>query len=122
MRLILDEHLSVDIAVELRRCGYDVVAVTEGPDLVGLEDRELFEWAIGAGRVVVTRDIRGFGPLAEEHQTADEAFPGVILLSSGRYPQQARSSGAIVRDLAELADAHPAPDALTGRVMWLGGQ
>lgn len=51
-----------------------------------------------------------------------EAFPGVIFLFSGRYPQRARSNGAIVRDLAELADAPPAPDALSGRVIWLGGQ
>ena len=120
MRLALDEHLTVAIAVELRRRGHDVIAVTEDPALVGLKDRELFEWAARAGRAIVTRDIRGFGPLVEARQVADETFAGVVFLSSRRYPHGAHSNGALVRDLSRLAEEHAAPDALSGRAVWLG--
>lgn len=120
MRLVLDEHIDSAIAVQLRRRGYDVVAVTEKPDLTGLADSDLMAWAADAGRVLVTYDARGFAPLAEVRQVREEPFAGLIFISSKRYPQGPQSYGALVRDLARVLAAHSAPTALTGRSRWLG--
>lgn len=120
MRLVLDEHLDNAIAVELRRRGHDVVAVTEDPHLHGIGDRELLAWAAEVGRVIVTYDARGFGPLVEERQVLGEPLTGVIFLSSKRYPQGQRSYGALMRDLARVLEQDPAADALSGSARWLG--
>lgn len=120
MRLVLDEHLDSAIAVELRRRGHDVVAVTEEPALKGLEDHELLTWAAEVGRVVVTYNVRHYKPLAEQRQLASDPFAGLIFLSSRRYPQGERGHGALVRDLASALDAQAAPDALRGLWRWLG--
>lgn len=120
MRLVLDEHLDRAIAVELRRRGHDVVAVTEDPELTGLEDHELLAWAAEAGRVLVTYDAADFKPLSEGRQVQGDPVAGVIFLSSKRYPQGDRSRGALIRDLAAALGAHPGQGALTGLWRWLG--
>ncbi len=122
MRLVLDEHIDSAIAVQLRRRGHDVVAVTEQPDLAGLADADLLAWATEVGRVLVTYDARGFAPLAELRQVRDEPFAGIIFVSSRRYPQGPQSYGALVRDLAGVLEASPAPAALSGRSRWLGSE
>lgn len=116
MRLLLDEHLDSRVAVELRRRGHDVVAVTELLDVAGREDRDLLAWARDAGRVLVTYDVRGFAPLVAEHQVREEPLAGVIFLSSKRYPQGRQGHGPLVRDLASVLEAN---DDLTGRARWL---
>jgi len=45
VRALVDEQLSPQIAVLLRKAGYDVEAVAERDDLVGRSDRTLFEVA-----------------------------------------------------------------------------
>ena len=120
MRLVLDEQLDAAFAVELRRRGHDVIAVTEDVGLRGLDDGQLFAWAVAAGRAIVTYDAADFVPLSEEREAAGEPFPGVIFLSSKRYSQRPQSRGALVRDLARLMDAKPERDALEGRSVWLG--
>lgn len=50
LKLLLDEMLDPEIAVQLRRRGYDVVAVAEREDLRGLLDPEVFEVARREGR------------------------------------------------------------------------
>lgn len=122
MRLVLDEHLDVAVAVELRKRSHDVIAVTEDAALTGVKDRDLWEWAAEAHRVIVTRDMRGFSALAQEHQIVGDPFAGVIFLSSKRYPEGPGSSGSLIRDLARLLDGHPERDALSGRSIWLGSE
>jgi len=120
VRLVLDEHLDRAIAVELRRRGADVIAVTEDASLVGLDDAELLAWAADAGRVIVTYDARGFAPLAEVREVRQEPFAGLIFLSARRYPQGEQSYGELVRDLARVLAANPAPEAFRDRSRWLG--
>lgn len=122
MRLVLDEHLDSAIAVELRRRGHDVVAVTEDPGLRSLEDRELLVWAAEVGRAVVTYDAADFGPLSEERQVVGEPFAGLIFLSAKRYPQGPKGYGALVRDLALVMEEYPTPAAFSGRSRWLGSE
>lgn len=122
MRLVLDEHFDTAIALELRRRGHDVVAVTEDDDLRGLSDRDLLASAAEAGRVIVTYNVRHFGPLSEECQAAGEPFAGLIFLSWKRYAQGPQGYGVLIRDLDELMNARPARDALSGRSLWLGSE
>ena len=122
MRLVLDEHLDQAIAVELRRRGHDVVAVTEDPGLRSLEDREILSWAAEAHRATVTYNVRHFGPLSEERQVAGEPFAGLIASSSRRYPQGSQGHGTLIRDLSSLLEGLRARDALSGRSIWLGSE
>jgi predicted nuclease of predicted toxin-antitoxin system len=120
MRLVLDEHLDKAIAVELRRRGYDVVAVTEDPALEGMKDQELYDWATQGRRVVATYDASGFRPLIDARSIGGEPAAGVILISPKRHPQGPQSYGAVIRDLARILDENPDPDALRGLLRWLG--
>jgi hypothetical protein len=118
VRLVLDEHLDDAVAVELRRRGHDVVAVTEDPSLRGLADDDLLAWAADVGRVVVTYNARHFKPLSEGRQVRGEPFAGLIFLSTNRYPQGQR--GALIRDLASVMETYPSPQAFKGLWRWLG--
>jgi predicted nuclease of predicted toxin-antitoxin system len=120
VRLVLDEHLASAIAVELRRRGHDVLAVTEDADLQGLADEELLAWAATADRVVVTYDVRDYRRLVDEWQTLERPFAGVLLLSSRRY-RQGRPA-PLIRDLVRLLEADLPPDALRGLSRWLGSE
>ena len=119
MRLLLDEHLSPSVAGELRRLGYDVIAVAERDDLRGLPDDEIFEWAATDGRAVVTFDVgdylalvRGFAQLRQRHG-------GLVLMAEARSWSSGRAAGRLVSVLAGLMAAHPPDDAFADRVEWL---
>ena len=58
-RLLLDEILGADIAVQLRHQGHNVIAVVEDPALVGTPDEELLACADEEGRRLVTANVRG---------------------------------------------------------------
>ena len=63
VRLILDEHISPAVALELRRSGHDVIAIAERADLRGRPDEEIFaEAAVGAW-TIVTFDVGDYLPL-----------------------------------------------------------
>jgi len=119
VRLVLDEQIDPAIAAELRRRGHDVVAVKEDPALIGMADPDLVAWALGAGRAIVTYNVRHFVPLVSERQAAGELSPGLVLLSPKRYPPGQRSRGAVIRDLARLLEGQATRDALSGRTIWL---
>jgi predicted nuclease of predicted toxin-antitoxin system len=59
-RLLLDEMLSPDIAVRLRRRGHDAVAVSKLPELRSTPDDELLAHAADDGRVIVTMNVGDF--------------------------------------------------------------
>lgn len=84
MRAILDEQLSPQIAVLLRKAGHDADAVADREDLVGRSDRFTLEAACREGRAVVTSNIKDFRPLAAEWLAQGRAHSGLILLPSTR--------------------------------------
>lgn len=117
MRALLDEQLSPQIAVLLRKGGYDVDAVAERDDLAGRSDRVVFEAACSAGRAVVTNNIKDFRPLAAEYLAQGRVHSGLVLLPSART----RSRGAI----AAIAKAIEGvlsdnPDGLSASERWIG--
>jgi len=117
VKALLDEQLSAQIAVPLRRIGHDVQAVTERPDLMGRSDRIIFEVASSEGRAVITNNVKDFRPLAAEWLSQGRVHAGLILLPAART----RTRGAI----AVLADRistvlRDNPDGLSGSEHWIG--
>jgi len=117
VKVLLDEQLSPQIAVLLRKAGYDVDAVAERDDLVGRSDRVVFGLACSEGRAVVTNNIKDFRPLAAEYLAQGRTHSGLILLPSTRT----RSRGAIAAiALAIEAVLSANPDGLSASERWIG--
>ena len=116
MRAILDEQLSPQIAVLLRKAGYDVDAVAERDDLVGRSDRAVFDGACSEGRAVVTNNIKVFRPLAAEHLAQGRVHSGLVLLPSART--RSRDAIAVIARAIEgvLSDN---PDGLSASERWI---
>lgn len=117
MRLLLDENLSSRIAEGLRARGFDVLAVTEVPELRGQPDATVFEWAIDHGRAIATYDV-DFATILQERIAVEALVVGVLLLSKHRFPRGDRGLGALTRALSAFLDA-PDVDVAPGRLIWL---
>lgn len=117
LKLLLDEHLSPEIARQLRNRGHDVVAVGERPDLRGRTDRVHFASRPDEQRAIVTRDLGDFRPLLAEALRAGTKPCGIVCVPR-RFRLNRDGVGRLVRALDALLDAHSAPDAAIG----LGGE
>ena len=117
MRALLDEQLSPQIAVLLRKTGYDVVSVADRDDLAGSSDRIVFETACREGRAVVTNNIKDFRPLAAEWLAQGRNHSGLILLPSSRT--RTRSAVAVLAAAIE-GILRAQPDGIAGSERWIG--
>ena len=110
-RLLLDEHYSEQIAVQLRAAGFDVIAVVADPELRAQPDGEIFRRAAASGRRIVTENIKDFRPLQRHAYANGEAVAPLLLIPPGRFP---RGSGRRARAIvAALQTWLTAPDAVT---------
>ena len=116
MRALLDEQLSAEIARELRRCGCDVEAVTERPDLVGASDEHIVEIAGQEARAVITNNIRDFRPIAAQRLAQRKGHAGLILLPSTRARNRA-AIGALVIAIQAIMGANP--DGIHSSERWI---
>lgn len=119
MRLLLDEHLSPRIAVELRSLGFDVVAVAERSDLRGSSDEELLDVASAERRAIVTFDVADHLKLARDATRVGARHPGLVLLAPSSWAPSIVGVGALVRALAALLADHRGESALEDRIEWL---
>jgi len=92
-RLLLDEMLSGTIADQLRRRGYDVVAVVEDVSLVSTSDEELLAHATEQQRVLVTANIADFAAIASDWRTGGRVHHGIVYVAYRTFGQDGRSSG-----------------------------
>ena len=117
MRALLDEQLSPQIAVLLRKAGYDVDAVADRDDLVGRSDRIVFEAACREGRAALTNNIKDFRPLAAEFLAQGGLHSGLVLLPSART--RSRDAIAVIASAIEnvLRDN---PGGLSASERWIG--
>jgi Domain of unknown function (DUF5615) len=120
LRLLLDEHLSPDIARQLRERGHDVVAVGERADLRGRPDRVHFAALPDVQRAIVTRDLADFRPLLAEALRRGGKTYGLVCMPR-RFALNRAGIGRLVRALDALLQAHPAVDAAIARggELWL---
>jgi predicted nuclease of predicted toxin-antitoxin system len=116
MRALLDEQLSSQIAVELRRRDRDVTAVSERRDLMGSSDPRVMEAAAQEGRAVITNNVKDFRPLAAQRLAAGRGHPGLILVPSTRSRRL-----AAVTTLADGIEALMTenPDGIADSERWL---
>jgi hypothetical protein len=117
VKALLDEQLSPQIAVLLRKAGCDVLAVADRDDLIGLSDRTILEAATREGRAVITNNIKDFRPLAVEFLAQGRTHGGLILLPSSRTRTR-----AAVADLADAIETvlRASPDGIAGSERWIG--
>lgn len=119
MRLLLDEHLSPEIARQLRSRRHDVEAVVERPDLVSLPDHELFARMAAERRAIVTNDVLDYVKLLNEALGVGDENYGLLLSDDRSMPRSKDTIGLFVRVLDEFLEAHPAEDALRNQLRWL---
>ena len=120
MKLLLDEHLSPEIARQLRERGHDVVAVGERTDLRGRPDRVHFASLPDEQRAIVTRDLGDFRPLLAEVLRRGSSTYGLVCVPA-RFPLNRDGLGRLVAALDAPLAAHPAVDAAVslGGEIWL---
>ena len=120
MKLLLDEHLSPEIARQLRERGHDVIAVGERTDLRGRPDRVHFASLPDEQRAIVTRDLGDFRPLLAEALRRGSSTYGLVCVPA-RFPLNRDGIGRLVAALNALLPAHPAVDAAVsvGGEIWL---
>lgn len=118
MRLLLDEHLSKDLASALRDRGHDVVAVTERDDLIQKRDDELLAVGQVEGRAIVTSNVRDFRPLGAQAVLSGAGHAGLVLIPPG-YRRTCADIGRLVTALDRLLDEHPEASGLESQETWI---
>jgi hypothetical protein len=119
VRLLLDEHYSPKIAVELRKRRHDVVSATERDDLRGLGDRELWNFASAEGRALMSENAADFMPLVREAAAEGARHSGVVFTSPRSLPRSLETIGVYVERLDGFLREHSALDALADKTHWL---
>ena len=104
MKLLLDEMISAVVAAQLRVRGRDVEAVSERRELRGLPDGDVFEYAQGVERSLVTYNRDDFLELDRRYRTEGRAHGGIVILNPRRFPQGVGSIGPLVASLDQLID------------------
>jgi hypothetical protein len=121
VKLLLDEHYRPVIAEQLRRRGFDVIAVVETGavdrgGMSGLHDLPLLRQATKEGRVLVTENARDFLRIHRELLARGETHQGIVLTSWRGYSRQRDAVGRLILALAEFMEAH---ESLSGQLVWL---
>ncbi len=115
--LLLDEMLSGLIAEQLRAKGHGVIAGVADPALAGLSDDQILAHATGAGRALVTANIKDFMPLDARYRAASQTHRGLILVSAKTFPPDRNFTAALIGALSALLDQ---PDQIQpGQVLFL---
>ena len=108
-RLLLDEMLPAAIAEQLSAAGCDADAVSARPDLRGAFDADVLEVAAQEGRVLVTDNIRDFGPLSQQWAAQGRTHPGIVLISGKTFPMARGRSGLVAAALRVRCRANSWP-------------
>ena len=119
MRLLLDEHLSPEIARQLRSRGHDVEAAVERPELVALPDHELFARMAAERRAILTNNVPDYIRLFNEALAGGQEHYGLVLIDDRSMPRSRNTIGLFVRVLHDFLEASPAEDALRNQLRWL---
>lgn len=117
MRLALDHHYSVQIAVELRRRGHDVVAAVER----GWEtedDERLLLLCETEDRVLLTNNVGDFVVIARSWAVQGRRHAGLIFTSDANMPRGRTTIGRYIGALDSLLVANPG-DSFVDRAHWL---
>ena len=87
VRLYFDRHVKKQLAIDLRKRGFDVL-LTEEAGMDTAPDDEQLEFAVKENRALLTFNIRDFAPLHEQWSAAGRLHAGIIVsqqLGSRQY-------------------------------------
>jgi hypothetical protein len=116
--LLLDEMFSPEIASELSKRGHDVVAVAFDPELHGLPDDQLLEWATEQDHCLVTENVKDFEVLRRASVAEGRDHAGLLYSGPRRFPRDRRFVGGLVVALDKAIAAGQVPGR--NQVGWLG--
>jgi predicted nuclease of predicted toxin-antitoxin system len=117
--LLLDEMFSPAVAAELRALGHDVIAVADRPDLRSKSDEEVFAWANGEKRWLLTENVKDFRPIMLRALQAGPPGCGLLFTSSRVFPRSRKNPGPLIRALHAWLTAGPLAPPVTES--WLPG-
>jgi hypothetical protein len=107
LQLVLDEMFSPKIAAALREKGHDVVAVAERIDLRALTDDDLYAWAAGEQRWLLTENVKDFRPIMLHAMQTGGATAGLLFTSSRTFPRSRQNPGPLIDALHTWLSAGP---------------
>lgn len=119
MKLLLDEMLSREIAVQLRAAGHDVEAINGHAEWESLADPEVLEIARAERQAVVTNNVVDFRPLHHDAIGPGGSGRHGMIFLAGSYRRTRADIGRIARALEGLLSDLPAEDGLLDAEAWL---
>lgn len=102
-RLLLDEMLGAKVAEQLRNRGHDVYGIVEHVGLRSMADADVLELATVDGRALVTLNIADFQLLDRQWASQSRTHPGIVFISTTKYPQNRSFIGTVVTALDQMA-------------------
>jgi hypothetical protein len=118
MRLLLDAHMVVGIAIRLREAGIDAIAVAEHDELRTAGDDELLDAAAKESRVLVTRDTATVRTLLHARWASGRSTWGAVFVASS-VPSSRRGAALVVREVVRIVAEHPG-DGPFEHELWIG--
>ena len=116
MRLLLDAHVSGRaIASVLRDDGHDVRALSDEPQLGGIDDDAVLEPAATEARILVTHDVSDFPAILREWAEAGRSHSGCVLI----YGIGSHEFGVALERLRQLFAERPRQADWADRVVAL---
>lgn len=109
-KLLLNEHLSPRLAVQLCKHGFDVISSQEACLLAESDDKQL-EHAASQQRAIVSLNIKDFSLLHEHYLTSQKEHWGIVFSTT-------EPIGVLLRRLLCLLYSVPAGE-LKNQILWL---
>jgi predicted nuclease of predicted toxin-antitoxin system len=113
VKLLLDEMWTPTIALELRKRGFDVIAISESAHAgryAGISDEEVFARAQDDGRAIVTDNIADFEQTRRDRESRGETHHGVLYALDPPFNRH-RGERVIGQMVNALAHFLSSPDA-----------
>jgi Domain of unknown function (DUF5615) len=119
VKLLLDEMMSSEIAVQLRRRKHDVTSVSEYKKQPPMSDPEVMDLARIEHRAVVTNNVRDFRILHAAALLPEAPGHYGIVFMSGQYRRTKSDVGRIISALEAKLREYPGDDDLASAETWL---
>lgn len=108
MRWLLDEMLPPLAAMHLRQRGHDALSVHE-VELAGVNDIDVFVWALKERRIVVTENFADYAAIIDRRLSSDEPCVPVVFVRKSALPSGGGLAAHLAAHLDAWATAHPEP-------------
>jgi len=118
VKLLLDEMHAPSVARVLTANGWDVIAVATEPNLRGLPDADIIDYATRNGRSVVTENVADFSILANEWTARGADHAGIVFTNPNRFNRASLAyPGNLLKALELLLNEPPNPGS--SWIRWL---